>query len=142
MGIANGRSKTSSGIRGIISLSSSYYNSLDSSETNDRTQIFIRPRFLQMLVLLQSLLNDEDLAEIQEFVESTYSLKADPEKLGAYAAEGASFAVHQPEGVHGFPGKSSCNFEKHSPDFPRRALAREELRRTQAVNVLVFSRSY
>ena len=68
---------TSKGIKEIISLSAAYYNSLDPSEKNDSTQQHIRPRFLQMIVLLLSLLNNEDLAEIKDFLEATYKLKAD-----------------------------------------------------------------
>lgn len=47
---------TSSGIKNIISLSAAYFNSLASY--NRQEQHLIRPRFLQMLVLLLSLLND------------------------------------------------------------------------------------
>ena len=46
---------TSKGIKEIISLSSSYYNSLDPTDPtgeDDTTQQFIRPRFLQMMVLV------------------------------------------------------------------------------------------
>lgn len=68
---------TSKGIKEIISLSSAYYNSLDPTGSNDSTQKYIRPRFLQMLVLLISLLNNEDLAEIKDFLEATYKIKAD-----------------------------------------------------------------
>lgn len=45
---------TSKGIREIISLSSSYYNSLDPTGEDDSTQQFIRPRFLQMMVLVRA----------------------------------------------------------------------------------------
>ncbi|MCJ1402768.1 hypothetical protein MMC11_005989 [Xylographa trunciseda] len=68
---------TSQGIREIISLGSSYYNSLDPSGSTDDTQKYIRPRFLQMIVLLLSFLNNEDLKEIKDFLEKTYSLRAD-----------------------------------------------------------------
>ena len=67
---------TSKGIKEIISLSAAYYNSLDTGRSND-VQQYIRPRFLQMIVLLLSLLNNEDLAEIKDFLEATYKLKAD-----------------------------------------------------------------
>lgn len=50
---------TSSGIKNIISLSAAYFNSLASY--NKTEQQLIRPRFLQMLVLLLSLLNDGKL---------------------------------------------------------------------------------
>ena len=68
---------TSKGIKEIISLSASYYNSLDPHGSDDSTQKYIRPRFLQMVVLLLSLLNNEDLAELKDFLEATYKLKAD-----------------------------------------------------------------
>jgi hypothetical protein len=65
---------TSRGIREIISLSASYFNSLDGTE---RTQQQIRPKFLQMIVLLLSLLNDDDLTQLSSFLQSTYQLRAD-----------------------------------------------------------------
>lgn len=68
---------TSKGIKEIISLSAGYYNSLDPTGSYDSTQKYIRPRFLQMVVLLLSLLNNEDLAELKDFLEATYKLKAD-----------------------------------------------------------------
>ena len=68
---------TSKGIKEIISLSAAYYNSLDPTSSDDSAQKYIRPRFLQMVVLLLSLLNNEDLAEIKDFLEATYKLKAD-----------------------------------------------------------------
>lgn len=68
---------TSKGIKEIISLSAAYYNSLDTGTDANFVQQYIRPRFLQMIVLLLSLLNNEDLAEIKEFLEATYKLKAD-----------------------------------------------------------------
>ncbi|KAK5404694.1 hypothetical protein LTR06_009415 [Exophiala xenobiotica] len=66
---------TSSGIKNIISLSAAYFNSLASY--NQQEQHLIRPRFLQMLVLLLSLLNEDDLGEIAEFLEVTYSIQAE-----------------------------------------------------------------
>ena len=57
--------------------SASYFNSLDPAGTKDETQRLIRPRFLQMIVLLLSLLNDEDLGEIRDFLQSTYGINAD-----------------------------------------------------------------
>jgi hypothetical protein len=72
---------TSQGIKEIISLSASYFNSLDPVGSSDNTQKLIRPRFLQMIVLLLSLLNDEDLSEIADFLESTYKLKAERKHL-------------------------------------------------------------
>lgn len=68
---------TSKGIKEIISLSAAYYNSLDPNGSKDSTQTYIKPRFLQMLVLLLSLLNNEDLAELKDFLEATYKIKAD-----------------------------------------------------------------
>ena len=68
---------TSKGIREIISLSASYFNSLDPHGSDDTTQKYIRPRFLQMIVLLLSFLNNEDLSEIKDFLEATYKLRAD-----------------------------------------------------------------
>lgn len=68
---------TSKGIKEIISLSAAYYNSLDPTSTESSTQKYIRPRFLQMVVLLLSLLNNEDLAELKDFLEATYKIKAD-----------------------------------------------------------------
>ncbi|KAL9045856.1 MAG: hypothetical protein Q9214_001179 [Letrouitia sp. 1 TL-2023] len=68
---------TSKGIKEIISLSAAYYNSLDPNGSGDATQQVIRPRFLQMIVLLISLLNNEDLAELKDFLEATYKIQAD-----------------------------------------------------------------
>jgi len=66
---------TSSGIKNIISLSAAYFNSLASYSSED--QQLIRARFLQMLVLLLSLLNDDDLHELAEFLEVTYGIQAE-----------------------------------------------------------------
>ncbi|KAL8949917.1 MAG: hypothetical protein Q9222_004006 [Ikaeria aurantiellina] len=63
--------------REIISLSASYYNSLDPIDTEATVQNLIEPGFLQMIVLLLSLLNTDDLVEIKEFLESTYGRKSD-----------------------------------------------------------------
>ena len=68
---------TSKRIKEIISLSAAYHNSLDPTGSDDSTQQYIKPRFLQMVVLLLSLLNNEDLAELKDFLEATYKLKAD-----------------------------------------------------------------
>ncbi|KAK5063012.1 hypothetical protein LTR84_005088 [Exophiala bonariae] len=70
---------TSSGIKNIISLSAAYFNSLASYNT--AAQQLIRPRFLQMLVLLLSLLNDDDLHELAEFLEVTYRIRAERQHL-------------------------------------------------------------
>lgn len=72
---------TSQGIKEIVTLSAAYYNSLDPVGSSDKTQELIRPRFLQMIVMLLSLLNDDDLADIADFLESTYRLKADRKHL-------------------------------------------------------------
>lgn len=68
---------TSKGIKEIISLSCSYFDSLDPAGSGDETQRLVRPKFLQMTVVLLSLLNDADLNDIKEFLESTYELKVD-----------------------------------------------------------------
>lgn len=72
---------TSRGIRTIIELSSSYFNSLAIPGGKDKSQEIVRPRFLQMLVLLLSLLNDDDLAEISGFLEQTYKIKAERQHI-------------------------------------------------------------
>lgn len=81
-GVNNGRQfttlTTSKGIRKIISLSSAYYTSLDAA---DKVQQILKPRFLQMLVLLVSFLNDDDLRNIQEFLERTFHFRADRPNL-------------------------------------------------------------
>ena len=72
---------TSEGVREIISMSASYYNSLDAPGSMDTTQMFIRPRFLQMLILLLSFLNNKDLEDMKMFLESTYKIRADRRHL-------------------------------------------------------------
>lgn len=72
---------TSRGIKNIISLSTAYFNSLPAAGGKDKAQEMIRPRFLQMLVLLLALLNNDDLGELAEFLESTYSIKADRQDI-------------------------------------------------------------
>ncbi|KAF7511482.1 hypothetical protein GJ744_004671 [Endocarpon pusillum] len=75
---------TSAGIKNIISLSSSYFNSLSQPATpvqQEKMQQEIRPRFLQMLVLLLALLNNDDLALLEEFLEETYGIKANRQHL-------------------------------------------------------------
>jgi hypothetical protein len=47
----------------------------------DKSQELVRPKFLQLLVLLLSLLNDEDLSELEQFFETTYRTKADRQSL-------------------------------------------------------------
>lgn len=68
---------TSKGINEIISLSAASYNSLDPTGSDDSTQKHIRPRFLEIVALLLSLWNNEDLTEIKDFLEATYKLKTD-----------------------------------------------------------------
>jgi len=68
---------TSKGIKEIISFSAAFYNSLDPNGSGDKTQSYIKPRFLQMVVLLLSLLNNQDLLEIKDFFEATYKIKGD-----------------------------------------------------------------
>ena len=68
---------TSKGIQEIIRLSVSYYDALDPEGSTDTNQQFIRPKFLQMLVLLLSFLNDDDLEDIADLLQSTYKIKAD-----------------------------------------------------------------
>ncbi|KAF2454366.1 hypothetical protein BDY21DRAFT_366433 [Lineolata rhizophorae] len=74
---------TSRGIQELISFSASYYNALDPERGGGAVmaQKYIRPRFLQMVVLLLSLLNDNDLIEIRDFIEATYKFKADRKNL-------------------------------------------------------------
>jgi hypothetical protein len=69
---------TSAGVRKLIQKSSAYYLSLNDSKTD---QDYIRPKFLQMLVLLLSLLNDEDLKNISNVLESAFQLPADRPNL-------------------------------------------------------------
>jgi hypothetical protein len=68
---------TSRGIKNVISRSAAYFNSLPSSGGKDKAQEMIKPRFLQMLVLLLSLVNNDDLSELREFLETTYGIKAE-----------------------------------------------------------------
>ena len=64
-----------------ISLGASYFDSFHSSDSRNSTQKYIRQRFLQMIVLLMSLLNDDDLQEIKNFIEDTYNLSTDRSDL-------------------------------------------------------------
>lgn len=70
---------TSKGIQEIIHMAASYFNSLDPNSVgmDQMTQTVIRPRFLQMLTLLLSLLNDYDLNEMSDFLEKTYGFLPD-----------------------------------------------------------------
>ena len=72
---------TSKGIQEIIRLSVSYFDALDPEGSNDTNQKFIRPRFLQMLTLLLSFLNNADLRDISGLLESTYKIKAERHHL-------------------------------------------------------------
>ena len=65
---------TSEGIRHLIDRGSGYYQSLSDDKID---QGYVRPRFLQMLVLLLSMLNNTDLALISKFIESTYQIPGD-----------------------------------------------------------------
>lgn len=67
---------TSKGIQEIIMRSASYYAALDPSAPgmDKDTQAIIRPKYLQMLVLLLSLLNEEDLSNTAEFLRRTYDI--------------------------------------------------------------------
>ncbi|KAK5125215.1 hypothetical protein LTR85_000891 [Meristemomyces frigidus] len=68
---------TSRGIQEIIRMSAAYFNSLDPGTPgmDESTQRLIRPRFLQMLTLLLSLLNDRDVKSMAGFLERTYGIK-------------------------------------------------------------------
>ena len=74
-------------IKEIISLSATSHNSLDPTDSVDSTPKFIRPRFLQMVVLLLSLLNKKDLADLKDFLKATYRLKADPRDIESLIAK-------------------------------------------------------
>jgi hypothetical protein len=67
---------TSNGIKEIIMMSASYFLALDPSAPgmDNYTQRVIRPRYLQMLTLLLSLLNDDDLQATAAFLEKTYGI--------------------------------------------------------------------
>jgi hypothetical protein len=67
---------TSAGIKEIIMMSASYYSALDPSAPmmDEFTQKIIRPKFLQMLTLLLSLLNDHDLRAMAEFLDKTFGI--------------------------------------------------------------------
>lgn len=63
---------TSKGLKEIILISASYFDSLNPAGSSDATQDLIRPKFLQMIVLLLSFLNNDDLEDISDFLASTY----------------------------------------------------------------------
>jgi hypothetical protein len=69
---------TSAGIRKLIDKSSTYYLSLDEKST-DRE--YIRPKFLQMIILLLSFLNNKDLGDISHVLESSFHIPGDRANL-------------------------------------------------------------
>jgi hypothetical protein len=76
---------TSRGIRETIRNSAAYWLALSGLTSNlkkdrkeqEKSLDFIRTRYLQMLVLLLSFLNNDDLNDLKEFLETTYNMKAD-----------------------------------------------------------------
>lgn len=69
---------TSKGVAEIIRSGAGYYSAIpETSEVYKR----IRPRFLQMIVFLLSLLNDKDLERIKPSLEKSYDLKADRQSI-------------------------------------------------------------
>lgn len=68
---------TSVGIKNIISKSVACFDSLAVLGENNDDQRLVRPKFLQMLVLLLSLLNDADLRTIAPVLEKTYRIRPD-----------------------------------------------------------------
>lgn len=74
---------TSKGIRQLISVSAAYFNALapDGGSSEESAQDAVRPRFLQMLVLLLSMLSGADLRKMADFLWTTYGIKADPTNL-------------------------------------------------------------
>jgi hypothetical protein len=69
---------TSEGIRKLVEQSSSYYLSLNESKTE---QAFVKPKFMQMLVMLLALLNNDDLKKITKVLESTFQIPGDRESI-------------------------------------------------------------
>lgn len=69
---------TSEGIRKLVEQSSSYYLSLNESKTD---QEFVKPKFMQMLVMLLALLNNDDLKKITKVLESTFQIPGDRESI-------------------------------------------------------------
>ncbi|KAH0537543.1 hypothetical protein FGG08_005678 [Glutinoglossum americanum] len=72
---------TSKGITQLVSWSAAYYKSLDDPTNISEEQRAIKTKFLQMLVVLLSLLNDEDLESIRNYIESTFRLKGDRKSI-------------------------------------------------------------
>lgn len=69
---------TSEGIRKLLEKFSLYYLSLNENKSD---QDSLRPKFLQTLVLLLSLLNDEDLSKVNSALESTFQIPRDRPNL-------------------------------------------------------------
>ena len=69
---------TSEGIRIFVERSVSCYLSLDDNTTDEE---IVRPKFLQMLVMLLALLNDHDLQIIGSLFEDTFKIPGDREGL-------------------------------------------------------------
>ena len=67
---------TSKGIQAIIMTYASYYGAVNPSAfgVQQGTQTIIRHQFMQMLVVLLSLLNDDDLRTRSEYLEQTFGL--------------------------------------------------------------------
>ena len=68
---------TSKGIKEIISISASYYDALGPEGGNVMNPRHIKPRFLQMIVLLLLFLNNDDLEDISRVLETTYRINAE-----------------------------------------------------------------
>jgi hypothetical protein len=105
---------TSSAIKPVISMSSSYFNSLKQYREADQAKI--RPRFLQTLVLLLSLINDgeflskylcggvkivltgfnlDDLRALAEFLQITYRITAERQHLELLDPQGPAAVINQ-----------------------------------------------
>jgi hypothetical protein len=72
---------TSKGITQLVSWSAAYYKSLDDPNNMSEEQSGIKIKFLQMLVVLLSLLNDDDLESIRNYIESAFRLKGDRKSI-------------------------------------------------------------
>ena len=69
---------TSRGIAEVIKLGVSYYSDL---QKNKDSQMRIRPKLMQLVVLLLALVNDTDLASIRESLEQSYGIQADRQSV-------------------------------------------------------------
>jgi hypothetical protein len=69
---------TSEGVRKLVEQSSSYYLSLNESKTD---QASVKPKFMQMLVMLLALLNNDDLKKTTKVLESTFQIPGDRESI-------------------------------------------------------------